>query len=790
MVNFLVERATSDMLVGPDWAINIEICGICSRDPGQAKDVVKGIKKRLGSKKSKVQLLALTLLEAIVKNCGDIVHMHVAEKGLLRQMVKMVKRKPDFYVKEKILISIDTWQEAFGGPRARYPQYYGAYQELLRLGAVFPQRSEISAPVFRPPQPHPLASDPRNLRKPESGQNAAQSSADAEYPTLSSTEIQNARSIMDVLAEMLSALGPENKEGVRQDVIVDLVEQCRTYKQRLVHLVNSTTDESLLCQGLELNDDLQRILAKHEAIASATSVKGETSKSGPARSLVDVDSSLIDTGTSKQSDQGSTSSALGKQLLLPAPPSANGLSTTPIEVVPMIDLLSGNDFGSPTDEKALALVPVGEPQPASPSQQNALAILDMFSQPSTTPSTYSVGQGHPSCPQFQQQQNFHSVQPSPYPNGSVPGMSYTQGFTPAWNEQMSQQKQPASPVYGTQSTNPFALPPWEAEAEDSQIMGSPHSQSVLNNPLMPGSSQALAMHNNQVMPESSHAMSMQNNQLVAANAQQLAGGAYLHDMYAQPNTAGQPAMMNNQAMQSNQMEGLHPQQFQGGQAAGLFPQQMPSGHMAYMYSQQMYGNQMGSYDYGDAQRQNTQFLNQGMSGLSVLLSFEVLVRFIKESIRMQASRARLFKEYKEVQREKTADPDIQLVCDDSNIFKWTALIKGPSETPYDGGVFQLAFSVPEQYPLQPPQVRFLTKIFHPNVHFKTGEICLDILKNAWSPAWTLQSVCRAIIALMAHPEPDSPLNCDSGNLLRSGDIRGYQSMARMYTRLAAMPKKG
>ncbi|CAM8959063.1 hypothetical protein QQ045_003246 [Rhodiola kirilowii] len=157
---------------------------------------------------------------------------------------------------------------------------------------------------------------------------------------------------------------------------------------------------------------------------------------------------------------------------------------------------------------------------------------------------------------------------------------------------------------------------------------------------------------------------------------------------------------------------------------------------------------------------------------------------------MQASRARLFKELKEVQREKSADPDIQLVCDDSNIFKWTALIKGPSETAYEGGVFQLAFAVPEQYPLQPPQVRFLTKIFHPNVHFKTGEICLDILKNAWSPAWTLQSVCRAIIALMAHPEPDSPLNCDSGNLLRSGDKRGFLSMARMYTKLAAMPKKG
>ncbi|XP_024310317.1 protein PEROXIN-4 [Brachypodium distachyon] len=154
-----------------------------------------------------------------------------------------------------------------------------------------------------------------------------------------------------------------------------------------------------------------------------------------------------------------------------------------------------------------------------------------------------------------------------------------------------------------------------------------------------------------------------------------------------------------------------------------------------------------------------------------------------------ASRARLFKEYKEVQREKSADPDILLLCDDSNIFKWTALIKGPSETPFEGGVFELAFSIPEQYPLLPPQVRFLTKIFHPNVHFKTGEICLDILKSAWSPAWTLQSVCRAIIALMAHPEADSPVNCDFGNLLRSGDIRGYQSVARIYTRLAAVPKK-
>ncbi|QDZ19291.1 ubiquitin-conjugating enzyme [Chloropicon primus] len=142
---------------------------------------------------------------------------------------------------------------------------------------------------------------------------------------------------------------------------------------------------------------------------------------------------------------------------------------------------------------------------------------------------------------------------------------------------------------------------------------------------------------------------------------------------------------------------------------------------------------------------------------------------------------RLFRELKEFQQRSNASEGIEMAPDESNIFHWSAVLKGPSETCYENGTFELDIRVPQDYPLVPPAVRFRTKIFHPNIHFKTGQVCLDILKTAWSPAWTLQSVCQAVLALLSAPEPSSPLNCDAGNLLRAGDVRGFNSLAKMYT---------
>lgn len=152
---------------------------------------------------------------------------------------------------------------------------------------------------------------------------------------------------------------------------------------------------------------------------------------------------------------------------------------------------------------------------------------------------------------------------------------------------------------------------------------------------------------------------------------------------------------------------------------------------------------------------------------------------------------RLMRECKELQSElSNPNADIRLAPVEGNLNNWRGTINGPHGTPFEGGRFELEVLVPSNYPLVPPNIRFITCIFHPNVHPKTGEICLDILKNAWSPAWTLQSACRAIGLLLSDPAPESPLNCDAGNLLRNGDLRGFRSLAKMYTSLFAMQAGG
>ncbi len=92
-----------------------------------------------------------------------------------------------------------------------------------------------------------------------------------------------------------------------------------------------------------------------------------------------------------------------------------------------------------------------------------------------------------------------------------------------------------------------------------------------------------------------------------------------------------------------------------------------------------------------------------------------------------------------------------------NLRYFAVAIEGPGESCYEDGVFQLELFLPGDYPMAPPRVRFLTKIYHPNID-KLGRICLDILKDKWSPALQIRTVLLSIQALMSAPNPDDPLD--------------------------------
>jgi ubiquitin-conjugating enzyme E2 D/E len=104
-----------------------------------------------------------------------------------------------------------------------------------------------------------------------------------------------------------------------------------------------------------------------------------------------------------------------------------------------------------------------------------------------------------------------------------------------------------------------------------------------------------------------------------------------------------------------------------------------------------------------------------------------------------------------------------VAAEPGNLYVWNGFIFGPTGTPYEGGIFKIHIEFPKDYPFNPPKITFKTKIYHPNIS-SNGYICLDILKDKWSPILKISQVLLSLSSLLSDPNPNDPLAPDVADL--------------------------
>ena len=124
---------------------------------------------------------------------------------------------------------------------------------------------------------------------------------------------------------------------------------------------------------------------------------------------------------------------------------------------------------------------------------------------------------------------------------------------------------------------------------------------------------------------------------------------------------------------------------------------------------------------------------------------------------------RLLRDLKKINESEDASSGVTASPEGDSLFRWKAVIFGPDDTIWEGGAFRLVIEFTEEYPNKPPKVKFITKMYHPNI-YNDGSICLDILGANWSPVYDISSILTSIQSLLCDPNPKSPANNEAAEL--------------------------
>lgn len=119
------------------------------------------------------------------------------------------------------------------------------------------------------------------------------------------------------------------------------------------------------------------------------------------------------------------------------------------------------------------------------------------------------------------------------------------------------------------------------------------------------------------------------------------------------------------------------------------------------------------------------------------------------------ARRRILHDYRELVNEPV--DGVYAFPHDDDIMSWDAIITGPEDTIWEGGVMLLKIKFEEDYPIHPPAITFVTPIYHPNI-YTNGKICLSVLQSDWSQAFSIKTIMISIRSLLTDPNPGDPAN--------------------------------
>ena len=145
----------------------------------------------------------------------------------------------------------------------------------------------------------------------------------------------------------------------------------------------------------------------------------------------------------------------------------------------------------------------------------------------------------------------------------------------------------------------------------------------------------------------------------------------------------------------------------------------------------------------------------------------------------KATPKRLENEFKLISKDSVCGCTV-LLENENDLKNWTILMLAPESTPYEGGVFKLKFTFPDNYPFKAPDVKFTTTIYHPNIKTDTGEICQDVFASSWAPTQKVADILEKIVSMLRQPSTSTPLEPEICNEY-TNNINLFNQKAKEFT---------